>query len=109
MSDVDDVWHKVHTLLDDAATAGEYVLLPHSVHLAGPSVGLYVPDTHTRHDWPFAPVYPALHWQSLASSLSAGAFEFNGQLEHVGTTWASVVEYSLSAHCVHVPTPTPVL
>jgi len=86
MSDFDDVWHPRHTLLDVAATAGENVLLPHSVHLSGPSVVLYVPGTHAMHAWPFAPVYPALHWQSVASSLPAGAFEFNGQLEHVGTT-----------------------
>jgi hypothetical protein len=86
MSDFDDVWHPRHTLLEVAATACENVLLPHSVHLSGPSVVLYVPGTHAMHAWPFSPVYPALHWQSVASSLPAGAFEFNGQLEHVGTT-----------------------
>jgi hypothetical protein len=69
-----------------AAPLRENVLLPHSMHLSGPSVVLYVPGTHAMHAWPFAPVYPALHWQSVASSLPARAFEFNGQLEHVGTT-----------------------
>jgi hypothetical protein len=54
-------------------------------------------------------VYPALHLQSIASSLPAGDCENDGQLEHVDTTCATVVEYSLTAQFVHVPTPTAVL
>jgi hypothetical protein len=109
MSEVELAWHGEHTLLEDAATTEEKVLLPQSVHLLGPTIVLYVPCTHPRHTPPFAPVYPALHWQSLASLLPAGAWELNGQLEHVETTCATVVEYSFKAQFVHVPMPTPVL
>jgi hypothetical protein len=109
ISDVELPWHARHTLLEDAATTDEYVLFPHSVQVLGPTVGLYVPCTHERHTAPFAPVYPALHLQSLASSLPAGACANDGQLEHVDTTCATVVEYSLTAQFVHVPTPTAVL
>jgi hypothetical protein len=107
--DLEFVWHATHTLAVVAATAGEYVLFPQSVHTCGPSAVLYVPGTHAVHVWPFAPVYPALHWQSVASSLPAGAFEFKGQLKQLDVTCASVVEYSFAAQSVHVPTPTVVL
>jgi hypothetical protein len=53
----------------------------------------------------FGPVYPALHWQSVASSLPAGAFEFKGQLKQLDVTCASVVEYSFAPQLVHVPMP----
>ena len=109
ISEVELLWHAAHTLLDVAATADEYVLFPHNVHVLGPTAGLYVPCTHDRHGCPFAPVYPALHWQSLASLLPAGAWELNGQLEHAETTCATVVEYSFTAQFVHVPMPTLVL
>jgi len=62
----EDAWHGRHTLADDAATTGEYVLFPQSVHACGPAAVLYFPSTHDRHAAPFAPLYPALHWQSLA-------------------------------------------
>jgi hypothetical protein len=109
ISDVELPWHAAHTLLEVAATAGENVLFPHSVHVLGPMLVLYVPCTHPRHTAPFAPVYPALHWQSLASLLPAGACELDGQLEQVETTCAGVIEYSFTAQFVHVPMPTPVL
>jgi hypothetical protein len=109
ISDVELPWHARHTLLDVAATTPEYVLFPHSVHACGPGTVLYVPCTHPRQTCPFAPVYPALHLQSIASSLPAGDCENDGQLEHVDTTCATVVEYSLTAQFVHVPTPTAVL
>jgi hypothetical protein len=86
ISDVELAWHAKHTLLDVAATTPEYVLFPHSVHTSGPTVGLYVPCTHAIHTAPSAPVYPALHLQSIASSLPAGACANDGQLEQVDTT-----------------------
>jgi hypothetical protein len=107
--DVEFAWHDRHTLLEDAATSDEYVLFPHSVHASGPTVGLYVPCSHPRQTAPFAPVYPALHWQSLASSLPAGAWELNGQLEHVDSTCATVVEYSFASQFVQLPMPGSVL
>jgi hypothetical protein len=54
-------------------------------------------------------VYPALHRQSLASLLPAGACENDGQLEQVEVTCANVVENSFSPQFVHVPMPTSVL
>jgi hypothetical protein len=86
LDDTHPIGHGTHTLADVAATAGEYVLLPQSVHACGPGAVLYVPCTHVTHGCPFAPVYPALHWQSLASLLPAGAAEFKGQIEHVDVT-----------------------
>jgi hypothetical protein len=86
ISDVELPWHAKHTLLDVAATTPEYVLFPHSVQALDPTVGLYLPCTHARHTAPSAPVYPALHLQSLASSLPAGACANDGQLEQVDTT-----------------------
>jgi hypothetical protein len=109
ISDVELPWHAKHTLLDVAASTDEYVLFPHRVQVLGPTVGLYVPSTHEVHTAPFAPVYPALHRQSLASSLPAGACAKDGQLEHVETTCATVPEYSFAAQSVHVPMPTAVL
>jgi hypothetical protein len=73
MRDVELLWHAKHTLLDVAATTDEYVLFPHSVHVLAPTSGLNVPSTQARHVCPSAPVYPALHLQSTASSLPAGA------------------------------------
>jgi hypothetical protein len=105
LSDLEFVWHGTHTLADVAATAGEYVLLPHSVHACGPGAVLNVPGTHAVHGWPFAPVYPALHWQSLAWSLPGGAAEFEGQLKQLDVTCATVVEYSFAPQFVHVPGP----
>ena len=109
ISAVELPWHGAHTLLEDAATAGENVLLPHSVHALGPTTVLYVPCTHPRHTCPLAPVYPALQRQSTASSLPTGDWENEGQLVHVDVTCAMVVEYSCTLQFVHVPTPTPVL
>jgi hypothetical protein len=109
MSDVALPWHAVHTALDVAASAEEYVLFPHKVHALGPISVLYVPCTHPRHTSPSAPVYPALHRQSIASSLPSGDWEDEGQLVHVETTCATVVEYSFTPQFTHVPMPTPVL
>jgi len=109
MSDVALPWHAVHTSLDVAASAEEYVLFPHKVHALGPISVLYVPCTHPRHTSPSAPVYPALHRQSIASSLPSGDWENEGQLVHVETTCATVVEYSFKTQFTHVPMPTPVL
>jgi hypothetical protein len=107
--DVEFAWHDRHTLLEDAATSDEYVLFPHSVHASGPTVGLYVPWSHARHTAPFAPVYPTLHAQSLASSLPVGAWENDGQLEHVDSTCATVTEYSFASQFVQLPMPGAVL
>jgi hypothetical protein len=107
--DVEFDWQAKHTLLEDAATSDEYVLFPHSVHASGPTVGLYVPWSHARHTAPFAPVYPTLHAQSLASSLPGGACENDGQVEHVDSTCATVVEYSFASQFVQLPTPGSVL
>jgi hypothetical protein len=109
IKEVELPWHARHTVLEDAATIDEYVLFPQSVQVLGPTIGLYVPCTHPRQTCPFAPVYPTLHLQSMASSLPAGACEDDGQLEHVETTCATVVEYSFTAQFVHVPMPTVVL
>jgi len=92
ISAVELPWHGAHTPLEDAATAEENVLFPHSVHVLGPMLVLYVPGTHPRHTAPFAPVYPTLHLQLVASLLPAGDCENAGQLEHVETTCATVVE-----------------
>ncbi len=54
-------------------------------------------------------MYPALHWQSLASLLPGGAPEFDGQLKQLDVTCATVVEYLCAPQFVHVPMPTPVL
>jgi hypothetical protein len=105
ITDTELSWHPRQTTLDDAATTPEYVLFPHSVQGLGPTVGLYVPCTHDRHVAPFAPVDPALHWQSVALLLPAGAAEFKGQLEQVDVTCATVVEYSFAPQFVHVPGP----
>jgi hypothetical protein len=72
-SDVELPWHAAHTVGVVAASTDEYVLFPHSVHVFGPIAVLYVPCTHAKHTPPFGPVYPALHLQSIASSLPDGA------------------------------------
>jgi len=46
---------------------------------AGPSSDLYLPAEHSEHVFPFAPVYPALHWHAVFMMLAAAETEFDGQ------------------------------
>ena len=43
-----------------------------------PALALYVPATHRVHDPPLGPVEPALHVQSVCSTLASGPLEFDG-------------------------------
>ena len=53
-----------------------------SVHEPLPATGLYIPSGHTEHGPPRTPVYPALHTQSVISSLTAGEAVSAGHSSH---------------------------
>jgi hypothetical protein len=54
----------------------------HAAHSPEPEAFLYVPTAHAAHGPPSGPVYPALHAQSVAAVLPAGASACAGQAWH---------------------------
>jgi len=58
-----------------APASALYFQAGHVVHDASPTVFLYLPAAHTTHVAPLGPEYPALHLQSVSSSLAAGELE----------------------------------
>jgi len=77
-------------------------LAGHVWQVPGPRPTLYPPAAQIVHAPPFAPVYPALHWQAVAAVLSSGDVECSAQSEHTAgaDTQASVVRYFPEAHWV---------
>jgi hypothetical protein len=72
----------------------EYLPPSQAVHSTEPIESLYCPATHTVHVPPFSPVYPALHWHLITSSLALGEIEFEGQsLQVLSTEAPRIVEY----------------
>jgi len=60
---------------------------------------LYLPTPHSTHD-PVDSVHPALHLQSVVSSLAAGENEFAGHVWHISDMAPICVEYFPAAHAV---------
>jgi len=85
--------HAVHCALSGPEYPGLHVhtLLPagleesagHPKHSSGPTDVLKVPCRHSWQGDPFAPVYPALHLQSVTSALLDGDCELSGHSSHV--------------------------
>ena len=71
-----------HVASEVAASAVEYVCAEQLVHAADPSSGLYVPAAQLEHAAPSAPVYPALHLQSVAALLLTALDAAAGQWLH---------------------------
>ena len=74
-----------------AAIVTEYVPAEQSEQVAEPLTDLYFPATHPVHIPPFEPVYPTLQEQEPTAELDVGAFEFEGQVEHVDDVLAPTV------------------
>ena len=60
------------------ATSSWNVFRPQSTHASLPTTALYLPRSHAMHSPPLGPVQPALHEQSAAAVLAAGALESAG-------------------------------
>ena len=72
----------MHASAVDAPTVVEYVPPGQSTHDADPGLAVYLPAPHVAHGPPSGPEYPAMHTQSLAASLPAGASDPDGQGVH---------------------------
>ena len=74
--------HATHAAAAAAAAEVLYKPTPHKVQGRAPVVFLYDPAAHAVHAPPFAPVYPALHWQLVKALLPGREIEFSGQGLH---------------------------
>ena len=72
----------MHVWLSVAPAVLEYFPRVQAVHSAEPSTSLYLPATHARQGPPSCPVYPALHLQSVTSSLPICETVLLGHSEH---------------------------
>ena len=95
--------HATHAAAAAAAAEVLYKPTPHKVQGRGPVVSLYDPAAHAVHAPPFAPVYPALHWQAVARLLPTEDIEFRGQFSQAEDAVApTTVEYVLTTQSMHV-------
>ena len=74
--------HGLQVEIDVAAVDPEYVPPEHCVHALLPLSALNVPTIHAEQLPPLAPEYPALHWQSVISSLPSSELASDGHSEH---------------------------
>ena len=109
---VENGGHNWHVLLDTAASVLLYVSAKQTSHAADPVLALYFPAIHPLHapPVPLFPVYPALHAQSVISSLPRGDPVFVAHswqtLDNVALT---VVEDVLTPQSVQLAEPLAVL
>jgi len=95
--------HATHAAAAAAAAEVLYKPTPHKVQGRAPVVSLYDPAAHAVHAPPFAPVYPALHWQAVARLLPTEDIEFRGQFSQAEDAVApTTVEYVLTTQSMHV-------
>jgi len=83
--------HTWHTL-EEAFTVGEYRPAKQFVQTPGPDAILNVPAAHPRHSFPFGPVNPGVHVQSVNSSLAADDCVLAGHRLHTLDSAAMTVE-----------------
>ena len=69
----------MQSVTDTLATTSECVLAGQLVHSSLPALGLYEPAPQGEQVPPSAPVYPALHLQSVITVLPGGECELAGQ------------------------------
>ena len=109
---VENDGHGWHVLLDTAASVLLYVSAKQTSHAADPVLALYFPAIHPLHAPPVPPfpVYPALHAQSVISSLPRGDPVFVAHnRQTLDTVALTVVEYVLTPQSVQRAEPLAVL
>jgi hypothetical protein len=109
---VENDGHDWHVLLDTAASVLLYLSAKQMSHAADPVFALYFPAIHPLHapPNPLFPVYPALHAQSVISSLPRGdpVLLAHGR-QTLDTVALTVVEYVLIPQSVQMAEPVVVL
>ena len=109
---VENDGHDWHVLLDTAASVLLYLSAKQMSHAADPELALYFPAIHPLHGPPnpLFPVYPALHTQSVISSLPRGDPVFVAHpWQTLDTVALTVVEYVLIPQSVQMAEPVVVL
>jgi hypothetical protein len=82
----------------------------HSVHATDPTVALNVPTVHAVQSVGLVPLNPAMHLQSVNSSLPDADIVLKGHVKQALTAVRPVISlYVPDAHCVHAPVPFPTL
>jgi len=100
--------HAWHTS-EAAPIAVENSLFSHPVHAELPRATLYVPATHSVQTPPSGPEDPALHKQSVCSSLASGAIVRNGHSWHTLEIAPIAMEYWAVSQLVHTAAPVATL